>query len=920
MDAVTWTTVSRLLDEALDQPPEARAAWLERLPAEYDTVKPRLAALLTNASSMDRASFLATLPKFGAGDGAAEAPAAPARDGALVGPYRLVRVIASGGQGSVWLAERADGLLARPVAVKLPHGLAFRPGLAERMARERDILAGLTHPNIARLYDAGVTAAGEPFLALEYVEGVPIDQYAAERQLDTAARVRLFQQVIAAVAFAHGRLVIHRDLKPSNILVTAEGDVRLLDFGIAKLLGDEAVDSTLTIEAGRAMTLAYASPEQVGQQTLGVASDVYSLGVVLYELLAGVRPYVLARESAAALEDAVLTQEPRRASEAASGVVRRALAGDLDTMLAKALKKDPAARYATAAAFGDDLARWLDGRPVVARPDSRAYRMRKFVGRHRVAVLATAAAMAAIVAGAGAAVWQAGIARQEQRRAEDVKEFIASILRDTNPDAAAGQPVALLDLLTRADARLRSLPSGPVKAELFIVLGEGLLGLGDTRHLDGVAASAVEESATAGDPSLQLRAHVLQAQALFYGGDPAAMSAALDRADAVLAASPEASGVSRGTLLRLRADAHLRAGRYADAVQAARESLAATELAGGTPREVLQALMIVADAEHQARHPAEAVAAAERAHAIVEREFASSPGHPFALRTRALYADALADRGDLRRAVDLMEQVTRDSEAVFGASGRTVAFRLQRLAQLQMRLGRAEAAVANARRALGIMEAGTDSAATPVAAFHNALGTALVAVHRGGEAVSHFERAIGAAIRMFGPTHDNTLNSRAMRAWALVQAGRRGEAHREIDEVMAAMQASGRELGRSLLVAGVVRRAAGDPAGAIAVLERAVAALEADQPLLWQAHAQRGWVLLEQGAVDAAAAALEQAVALIDRLGLDDPPDAIDAVDGLARAYRAAGRDGDARRLAARAAAARRAASPSVRTKSAVAS
>jgi serine/threonine-protein kinase len=193
MEVATWTTVSRLLDYALDLPPEARAGWLDSLPAEYEHAKPTLRALLTGASSTNMASFLATLPKFEPTGQRDEAPQSEAaREGAHVGPYRLVRPIASGGQGSVWLAERADGLLARSVALKLPHGLAFRPGLAERIARERDILASLAHPNIARLYDAGISAAGEPYLALEYVEGVPIDAHATDRGLDVAARVRLW--------------------------------------------------------------------------------------------------------------------------------------------------------------------------------------------------------------------------------------------------------------------------------------------------------------------------------------------------------------------------------------------------------------------------------------------------------------------------------------------------------------------------------------------------------------------------------------------------------------------------------------------------------------------------------------------------------------------------------------------------------
>ena len=209
--------------------------------------------------------------------------------GALVGPYRLLRELGIGGMGAVWLAERADGTLKRQVALKLPRA-AWSRGLAERMARERDILASLEHPHIARLYDAGTDAQGRPFLALEYVEGQPIDVYCHERALNIPARLQLLLQVAHAVAFAHSRLVIHRDLKPSNILVTADGQVRLLDFGIAKLMeGDRTQETQLTQLAGRALTLDYASPEQIRGEPIGTASDVYSLGVVAYELLAGAK-------------------------------------------------------------------------------------------------------------------------------------------------------------------------------------------------------------------------------------------------------------------------------------------------------------------------------------------------------------------------------------------------------------------------------------------------------------------------------------------------------------------------------------------------------------------------------------------------------------------------------------------------------
>jgi eukaryotic-like serine/threonine-protein kinase len=461
MDVKTWTTISRLLDDALDVPPGERESWLSGLGADYAALLPDLRALLDRAASMDEAAFLDTLPKVAATDADSHVPGAGAGDsraGTAIGPYTLVRPIASGGQGAVWLAERTDGLVKRPVALKLPHGLAYRPGLAERMAREREILASLNHPHIARLYDAGVSAESEPYLALEYVEGSPIDQHCRDRGLAVHDRVRLFLQVVRAVAYAHGQLVIHRDLKPSNILVTTDGYVRMLDFGIAKLLATDApADSTLTTDAGRALTLPYASPEQVLHEPLGVASDVYSLGTVLYELLTGVRPHKPARASAAALEEAILGGDIPRPSEVVPHTTaRKAMVGDLETVVLKALKRSPAERYVTADAFADDLERALDGRPVLAQPDTRTYRARRFVGRHRGSVTTAAAALLAVLAGAGVAIWQARVARAErdaalvqQARAEASSGFLDSLLQQ-----AGGRSVSATTLLDRGTEQL----------------------------------------------------------------------------------------------------------------------------------------------------------------------------------------------------------------------------------------------------------------------------------------------------------------------------------------------------------------------------------------------------------------------------------------------------------------------------------
>jgi serine/threonine-protein kinase len=406
IDRDQWPELDRLLDEGLDRPAGERDAWLAALPGEFDALKPQLRDLLSRAAQVETNDFLGALPKIESASG----PAAPstAQAGAIIGPYRLVREIAQGGMGTVWLAERIDGLFSRRVALKLPHGAAAVSGLAERMARERAILATLEHPNIARLYDAGITPDGQPFLALEYVDGRPLGEYAgvpgADGALSLRARLDLFVQIGQAVAYAHERQVIHRDLKPANIYVTEAGEVRLLDFGIARILDHgETHDTHLTQLGGRALTPDYASPEQILGESLTVATDIYSLGVVLYELVSGNRPYRLERHSRAALEHAILQADPARPSETAAAALRGPLRGDLDTIVLKTLKKRPAERYASVRAMVEDVTRHLQGRPVLARPDSRRYRLRKFVTRNRLALAAASTVGLAVLA--VAAMW-----------------------------------------------------------------------------------------------------------------------------------------------------------------------------------------------------------------------------------------------------------------------------------------------------------------------------------------------------------------------------------------------------------------------------------------------------------------------------------------------------------------------------------
>ena len=410
-----WPAISVLLDEALGLPPSEHAAWLDGLIGERAAHREALRTLLAHQPGVETDDFLVELPKLNLD--AAGPPTRGLAAGHQVGAYRLIAEIGQGGMGTVWLAERADGLMKRRVALKLPR-IVWGDAFAERLGREREILATLEHANIARLYDAGIDAQGRPFLAMEYVEGEAIDAYSRAHALSVRDRIGLLLQVMAAVSHAHARLVVHRDLKPGNILVTKQAQVRLLDFGIAKLMeGDRTEQTALTELAGRALTLNYASPEQIRGEPLGTASDVYSLAVVAYELLAGARPYRLKRGSAAEMEEAIAHAEPRLASDAAtSPAARKTLRGDLDAILNRGLKKSAAQRYPSVESFAQDLQHYLRGEPVTAQADSRFYRAAKFVRRNAPAVAMTASLALAVVIGAAVSLWQAQVARLQERQ------------------------------------------------------------------------------------------------------------------------------------------------------------------------------------------------------------------------------------------------------------------------------------------------------------------------------------------------------------------------------------------------------------------------------------------------------------------------------------------------------------------------
>jgi serine/threonine protein kinase len=397
--------------------------------------------------------------------------------GTCIGPYRILNEIGRGGMGVVYLAVREDEEFRQRVALKLIKRGLDTEEILRRFRNERQILASLNHPNIAKLFDGGTTAEGAPYFVMEYVEGLPLLQYCNEHDLSTDERLQLFRTICSAVQHAHQNLVIHRDLKPSNIIVTHEGEPKLLDFGVAKFLNPELMghDFAQTQTRFRALTPEYASPEQMRGQHITTASDLYSLGVILYELLTGLRPYQLKDTTPEELARVICNSEPTKPSEAATGVRNaesqfgngpasggsisaadlrsriknlRSLKGDLDNIVLMALRKEPSRRYKSVEQFSEDIERHLKGLPVIARKDTFAYRASKLISRNRVAVSATALVVLAIIAGLIVALWQGenarrqrDLARQERIKSERINQFLQRMLSFSNQSVTSVWPV-----------------------------------------------------------------------------------------------------------------------------------------------------------------------------------------------------------------------------------------------------------------------------------------------------------------------------------------------------------------------------------------------------------------------------------------------------------------------------------------------
>jgi eukaryotic-like serine/threonine-protein kinase len=565
-----WPQLSAYLDQALELAPEERGGWLASLQARDAGLAGELAELLRTGEEVHREGFLEGSP--------APLLEQSSLAGMTVGAYTLQAPIGEGGMGSVWLASRSDGRYDAKVAIKLLKLALIGHAGEERFRREGQLLARLTHPNIARLIDAGVAPGGQPYLVLEHIEGEPIDRYCEAAGLDVTQRVRLLLHVLSATAHAHANLIVHRDIKPGNVLVSRQGQVKLLDFGIAKLLEEQPHASELTLEAHRVLTPEYCAPEQLLGEPVTTATDVYALGVLLYLLLCGQHPAGAATGSPAQMVKAVLDQVPRRISEVADSTrLKRTLRGDLDNIVAKALKKRPVERYLSVNELADDLQRYLAHEPVSAHADSVAYRVAKFVRRNRTAVGLGALAAIGLLAGMTGtllqgrrAIQQAAVAEAQRARADReahnaqmqldfalraaaradaLNELDSFLLADAGP---SGKPFTATDLLERAEHAInrQNADSLENRIELMVAIGRQYDIFEDSKRSLSALSAAYDLSHQVTDRSVRAKAACALADTLRYQGEFARGEQLVNDALITLADEPQFAPDRIGCLLR----------------------------------------------------------------------------------------------------------------------------------------------------------------------------------------------------------------------------------------------------------------------------------------------------------------------------------------------------------------------------------
>jgi serine/threonine protein kinase len=764
-----WQQIDRLFAEALERPGAERAAFLTQACGDDTELRREVEALL--ASSAEAESVLGesatcfAAPLLAALHGEWDDEERIRAAGQRLGPYRILEEVGRGGMGAVYLAERADDEFRQRVAIKLVKRGMDTDDVLRRFRAERQILAFLEHPHIARLYDGGASDDGRPYLVMEYIEGQPLTTYCDERRLGIDQRLALFQTVCQAVQYAHQNLVVHRDIKPSNILVTSEGVVKLLDFGIAKLLADDPQHGApLTRTEARVLTPEYASPEQLRGGPVTTASDVYALGLVLYELLGGRRPYTLAGKGAIEAEREVLDREaewpsavvawrgddtvqkarggrpstPEAVAEARGTTVerlQRRLRGDLDTITLKALAKAPQRRYQSAEQLLEDIRRHVQGQPVVARRDTVAYRAAKFVRRHRAGVLAAALVLLSLVGGLSAALWQGRRAARELDVARQVSAFLEGLFEAPDPFAVEAERMDTLrvrDFLTQGAAKVqRELRAQPaVQARMLNVLGRVYQTLGLYDQAQPLLAQA-----------LRLRQRLHGATHPDVAESQTRLAVLLrDRGD--LDAAEPLLGASLALLRGLHGNEHP---HVAESLNEFAILLRARGRYDEAEQQHLEALRILRNT--------------------------AGDSSPAAIAVLGDLVSTLDEKGDHEPAVRHARTALALSRSLYGDRHPRVAVALNDLALILQRLGKYAEAEALTRESLGIGELTLGSEHPRVADILNRLGSILYWQREYAAAESVHRRSLALKRKLYGPTHLQVTDAMYDLAQALREKG-----------------------------------------------------------------------------------------------------------------------------------------------------
>ncbi len=820
-----WNELEEILDRALELETEERSIFLNGL--DLDAERRRELDSLILAAEEEPTLFDVPGKELWGGEASSEAPE-------TVGPYRLLELLGKGGMGAVYLAERTDGVYSTRVAVKLLQGRWLDPEVVQRFRSEREILAALRHPNIARLLDGGATDDGRPYLVMEWVDGVPVDRWCETSQASVEDRLRLFVKVCGAVHTAHQNLVVHRDLKPGNILVTADGEPKLLDFGIAKLLDQAALprSGTETATGLTPMTPAYASPEQIAGGAVTTSTDVYALGVLLYELLSGRRPHQVAVDQGAfELLRAIREQEPTRPSqvvgsssvESLLGLPKRKLArrlrGDVDHIVLKALEKDPIRRYPSAEQLAADLERHLDGLPVEASSAGFAYRAAKFIGRHRLAVTASALALSLLLGSLIALLLQRQATFAERDRAELTTGFLVSQFHDADPFAESA-PRTVRALLDRSVERLGTMDApAAVQIDLEAAMGRAYLGLGELATARNLLENAIAGQSRDGDREGLFQSLILLSELEVEAGRPQ------QALDAARRAMELAQGPREESLALTRsAHAEQRRGHFRDA-----EPLfqSAYDLAppGGRERAELQwkmGMLLREDGRYD-----EAEIFLRGALELLKELW--GPNHPRTTRAGLSLGILAGDRGDFDQARELLSAADHALETHLGPSHPERIAVWVHSARVERLAGDLDPAETLLRRALVALRAQTSESDPRLAEAAAEMGNLLSIRRRFDEAEPLLQEALTMRRGIHGERHPEVAESLEHMGMLHV---RRGEDEQAIESFAQAYTVIAATLGPGHPLCGVYLRHQGNAWLRLERYEQALEVLEQAQGVL----------------------------------------------------------------------------------------